>query len=62
MRSSNKKYGYTGHALILTGRKGAKILEQIMNGPTIPYEKLKKESDACIKRIIERRTKCNEEK
>lgn len=54
MSRNNKKYS-TGHALFLKGRRGSKILEQIMNGPTIPYERLKKESDACIKRIMERR-------
>jgi hypothetical protein len=33
------------HALILEGKKGEKIFNEIYNGPKIPYKKLNEESE-----------------
>lgn len=38
------------HALILKGKRGKKIFRNIYNGPKIPYEKLKAESEAVKKK------------
>lgn len=59
MMHNTKKYS-TGHALFLKGRRGAKIIEEINNGPVIPYEYLKKESQECINRIKQRRKDSND--
>jgi hypothetical protein len=37
------------HAIILKGKEGEKIFRKIYNGPKVPYDKLKEESEA-IKR------------
>lgn len=37
--------GTMQHVVILKGNKGEKIFHKIFNGPRVPYERLKKESD-----------------
>lgn len=43
------------HVLILKGERGKQIFEQILNGPKAPYERLRKETDKAMARILESR-------
>jgi hypothetical protein len=35
--------------MILTGKKGKKLFDEIYHGPKVPYERLKKESEVIKK-------------
>lgn len=41
------------HVLILKGERGKRIFKQILNGPKVPYERLRKETDEAMARILE---------
>jgi hypothetical protein len=43
------------HALVLKGRRGEKIFNEIYNGPKVPYQKLKEESEEIKKQWVAER-------
>lgn len=50
-----KKRTRQDHVLILKGKKGERIFEKILNGPKIPYIRLRKEVDEAIEEILDGR-------
>lgn len=46
----------SSHVLILRGKRGRKLFEQVKNAPTVPYERLKAESEAFKKEILKKRS------
>ncbi len=43
------------NVLILKGERGKQIFEQILNGPHVPYKRLRKEADEAMARTLESR-------
>lgn len=41
------------HVLLLKGERGKRIFKEILNGPKVPYERLRKETDEAMARILE---------
>lgn len=51
----NNKRTRRDHVLILKGKRGKRIFEKIMNGPKVPFTRLRKEVDEAIANILDDR-------
>ena len=54
-RIMDKKGIRKEHILILKGKRGKQIFEHILNGPKVPFERLRKGTDEAIAKIVESR-------
>lgn len=51
----NNKRTRRDHVLILKGKRGKRTFEKIMNGPKVPFTRLRKEVDEAMANILDDR-------